>query len=78
MIQELDIVVLTRDFKEYGLKKGDVGTVVHCYADEQAFEVEFITAEGNTVAVLTLAQVDVRPMATREILHVRKLTAVPA
>ncbi len=37
MIHELETVVLTHDVPEYGLKKGDVGAVVHRYADGGAF-----------------------------------------
>ena len=36
MIGELDTVVLTHDIPVHGLKKGDVGAVVHCYADGAA------------------------------------------
>ena len=72
MIQELDIAVLTHDIEEHGLKKGDVGAVVHCYLDEQAFEVEFVTGEGSTAAVLTLSSADIRPMGKSEILHTRE------
>ena len=42
MIKELDSVVLSRDLPEYGLKKGDIGAVVHYYKSGEAFEVEFI------------------------------------
>lgn len=76
MIHELDTVVLNRDIGEHGLTKGDIGAVVHAYQDDETFEVEFVTAEGNTVALLTLAVADIRPMRHREILHVREL--VPA
>lgn len=76
MIRELDPVVLTNDVPEHGLKKGDVGAVVHRYADDMAFEVEFVTAEGKTVAVLTLTEADIRPMGSGEILHVRQLAMV--
>lgn len=76
MIDELDLVVLTHDIAERGLQRGDVGTVVHRYADGQAFEVEFVTAEGATVAVLTLGPGDLRAVGGREILHMRDL--VPA
>lgn len=75
MIHELDTVVLTRDIPEHGLKEGDVGAVVHLYADQSACEVEFVAADGSTIAVLTLATADVRPMHRREILHVRELGA---
>ena len=73
MIKELDAVVLTHDIEEHGLKRGDIGAVVHCYADGKAFEVEFVTAEGRTVAVLTLTPEDIRPMGEKEILHVREI-----
>jgi len=73
MIRELDTVVLARDLEAYGLKRGDVGAVVHCYTDGKAFEVEFVTGEGKTIAVVTLAASDIRPMCREEILHVRAL-----
>lgn len=75
MTQELETVVLTRDLPEHGLVKGDVGAVVHRYADGEAFEVEFVAAEGKTVAVLTLSESEIRPMARGEILHVRELAS---
>ncbi len=73
MIRELDTVVLNHDVREYGLTKGDIGAVVHSYKDEETFEVEFVTAEGKTVALLTLTAMDIRSMYSREILHVREL-----
>lgn len=71
MFNELDIVVLAHDLKEQKLARGDVGTVVHCYANGKAYEVEFVTGEGKTIAVVTLEQADIRPMQRQEILHVR-------
>ena len=65
MIRELDTVVLARDLEAYGLKRGDVGAVVHCYTDGKAFEVEFVTGEGKTIAVVTLAASDIRRCAAR-------------
>jgi hypothetical protein len=73
MIKELDTVVLTHDIVGYELKKGDIGAVVHCYLDGTAYEVEFVTAEGRTMAVLTLSLDDIRLMNNREILHVREI-----
>jgi hypothetical protein len=73
MMHELDTVVLVRDLDKYGLTQGDVGAVVHCYKDGVTFEVEFVTGEGTTIAVLTLSQQDIRLMHAREILHVRAL-----
>ena len=73
MIGELDTVVLRLDLPEHGLKSGDVGAVVHLYSDRSACEVEFVAAEGRTVAVMTLPMDDIRPMSKDEILHVREL-----
>lgn len=78
MIRELDTVVLTHDIEEHDLKQGDVGAVVHCYSDGAAFEVEFVTAEGKTIALLTLTPGDIRPLSGREILHARELTPASA
>ena len=75
-MNELDLVVLTRDLPQHGLKAGDVGAAVHCYSDQQAYEVEFVTAEGNTVAVLTLTESEIRPFAQKEILHSREIATV--
>ena len=74
MIHELDTVVLSHDIDEYGLKEGDVGAIVHCYENgaATAFEVEFVTSGGETIALLTLTREDIRPMQGREILHIRE------
>ena len=77
MIQELDLVVLMRSIQEKGLQLGDVGTVVHCYEDGQAYEVEFMDGDGATLAVLTLGSSDIRPHIGKEILHVREVTPNP-
>jgi hypothetical protein len=71
MIKELDLVVLTHDVSAHGLKAGDIGTVVHCYKGNAAFEVEFVTAEGKTLALLTLPANEVRARQSSEILHAR-------
>ena len=76
MIRELDSVVLVRDIPEHGLKAGDVGAVVHVYGEGEGYEVEFITGDGETVAVVTLGHGDIRPMRKGEILHVRMLATV--
>jgi hypothetical protein len=78
MIKELDTVVLKHDIAKDGLAEGDIGVVVHCYPDGDAYEVEFVTAEGRTVAVLTLSLKDVRLMNSKEILHVREVDRQPA
>ncbi|MGG6267590.1 DUF4926 domain-containing protein [Leptolyngbya sp. AN03gr2] len=66
MIQELDTVVLTHDIQKEGLKTGDRGAIVHCYSDGQAFEVEFVNAEGHTIALLTLTHSDIQPETSQQ------------
>ncbi|MBP0111199.1 MULTISPECIES: DUF4926 domain-containing protein [Bradyrhizobium] len=71
MINELDLVVLKRDVPSERLTAGDVGTVVLVHQEGEAFEVEFTTLSGDTVAVVTLDASDVRPVGAREIVHAR-------
>jgi len=73
MFEELDTVALTHDMETYGLKRGDIGAVVHTYQGRDAFEVEFVTGEGKTVALLTLSKADIRAIGGREVMHVRQL-----
>jgi hypothetical protein len=73
MIGELDTVVLTHDIPGHGLEKGDMGAVVHCYKVDSAFEVEFVTVDGSTVALIMLDQDDIRLISGKEVLHVREL-----
>jgi hypothetical protein len=75
MMRELDLVALTSDRPDYCLERGDVGTVVHVYTAGQTYEVEFVAASGTTIAVLTLDDGAIRPLAGRELLHVRPLAA---
>jgi hypothetical protein len=73
MIKEHDRIVLTAPVPSEGLEVGDVGTVVHVYADGKAFEVEFTTLDGNTAAVATVEARAVRPVTSGEITHSREL-----
>ena len=73
MIGELDSVVLAVDLREHGLRRGDVGTVVLVH-DLEGYEVEFLTLDGDTVAVVSLFAEQVRPVGgLREIAHARPL-----
>ncbi len=73
MIKEHDRVVLKSPLPEHDLEAGDVGTVVHCFEDGQAFEVEFFALNGRTEAVVTVEAGLVRPVTGREITHARPL-----
>jgi hypothetical protein len=74
-IREHEMVVLTRDVPEHQLQSGDVGAVVHVYENGKAFEVEFVTGSGQTLAVETFQPGDIRPVSAMEILHIRDVTA---
>ena len=71
MFEEHATVGLTRDLPENGLVAGDVGAVVHCCRDGTTSEVEFVTGDSRTVAVLTIPRTDLRAMRDQEVLHVR-------
>ena len=76
MIKEHDCVVLKEDVTAEGLQAGDVGTVVHIHQGGRGYEVEFMTLTGETVAVVTLMASQVRPIARRDVNHVRELHSV--
>jgi hypothetical protein len=73
MIRELDLVVLSRDLPDVGLRDGDVGTVVLIHRGGAGYEVEFATLDGKTLAVVTLPADSVRPIGPREIAHARSV-----
>ena len=72
-IKELDSVALTCDLPEHGLKRGDVGTAVLVHGKGEAFEVEFVDYDGQTIALLTLELAHVRPLRAGDIPHAREL-----
>jgi hypothetical protein len=72
-VKEHDCVVLTADLPSEGLKAGDVGTVVHIHNAGAAYEVEFMTFAGNTIAVATVDAAALRPVGERDLSHVREL-----
>jgi Domain of unknown function (DUF4926) len=72
VLQQTDIAVLTVDLPEYGLKVGDVGTVMMVHG-QNGYEVEFMTLDGETVAVTSLEAAQMRPIASREVAHVRSI-----
>lgn len=74
-MNEHDRAVLTAPFPKEGLLPGDVGTIVHVYADGKAYELEFVALDGRTAAVITVEASQVRPVSSREITHARSLAA---
>ncbi len=48
MPTEHEVVALTANRPEDGLRVGDVGAVVHSYRDQDVYEIEFIDEQGQT------------------------------
>ena len=75
MIKELETVILTEDLPEHGLKQGDIGTAVLLHGNA-GYEVEFMTLDGETIAVVSLTSRQVRPVGRREIAQARLVETV--
>ena len=78
MVKELDTVILKVDLPEAGLRAGDLGTVVLVHQGGTGYEVEFMTLDGETIAVVSLHSSQVRPIGRREIAHARPVERMPA
>jgi Domain of unknown function (DUF4926) len=72
MIKEHDRVALTEDIPEYGLKRGDIATVVMVHSIP-GYELEFVTLNGETLAVISVFPQQVRAIGRREIAQAREL-----
>ena len=70
-------IVLTVDFPDENLMKGDVGTLVehHPAGNEypEGYEVEFFAGNGETIAVVSIPASALRPVTSKDVLHVRQL-----
>lgn len=75
MIREHERVVLEAPLPAESLEAGDVGTVVHVHGDGRAYEVEFVTLDGHTAAVVTLEAGQVRPVRRQEMTPARSPAA---
>jgi len=73
MIEEHASVILTRDLPEKRLFRGDIGVVVHVHGEGEAYEVEFMTMGGKTVAVSTLEAGEVQVADAHMMPHVRDI-----
>ena len=69
-------VVLTDDLPGEGLRAGDVGVIVFVHGQGEAYEVEFVTLSGATVAVATARAEQVRPLDQADMCHARPLATV--
>ena len=67
MIEEFELIALTRDIEGTHLKKGDLGTIVDVLADGKAYVVEFLLQGGFTAALEEIGASEVRPLKEGEI-----------
>jgi len=63
-IKILDVVAVTEDLPELGLRRGEVGTVVERWKDG-AFEVEFSDETGEVYAFVALRAEQLMPLYYR-------------
>ena len=73
MLAEHTQVVLKRPRPSLWVEPGDVGVVVHTYGNGEAYEVEFLSFDGNTIGVSTVEAADLRQASGRAVLHEREL-----
>jgi hypothetical protein len=73
--EKLECVVLAHDIPKYGLRAGDMGTVVKIYP-EGGLEVEFVRGSGFTQALLILTEQDIRKMDPFDLPATRRLAEV--
>lgn len=69
-MKPLDVVVLKHDIPARGLRCGDLGAIVEVYSPD-AFAVEFVSASGQTQALVTLKASDIRAANDRDQVSVR-------
>jgi len=78
VFSELELVVLTRDRPDRGLRAGDVGTVVGEGRGGRGYRVEFASPGGAGAGVVQVPARHLRPVRPREIFHVRTVGPIPS
>ena len=75
-------VALKDDLPEHNLRRGDVATIVETHSgapgQEPGCSLEVFNAIGETIAVVTVRESQIEPLAPNEVLHVRRLDEVLA
>jgi len=72
-MKEFDLIALTGSIPEHGLEKGDVGAIVSVYNEGKGYEIEFTTYTGETIAVITVAPHQIRPLGEKELMSARSM-----
>jgi len=73
MIDEYELVALTKPLPEFKLVAGDVGTVVLVHTKTKGYTVEFMTLNGDSAAVVSVDEDFVRRVGKEEMTHARKV-----
>lgn len=74
MFKEHDQILLTADIvgdEGEELKSGDVGTIIHIHPGEEALVVEFMSLNGDTVAIATVLPSQAHPVTNADLTHAR-------
>ena len=70
-------VALKEDLPAHGLQSGDVATIIETHSGEEhqepGYSLEVFNAIGETIAVVTVHESHIEPLAPGEVLHVRRL-----
>ena len=77
MFKEHAQIVLTDHVKGHeneDLSPGDVGTVVYIHQGGEAYIVEFMSLEGETIALATVLHSQARAVSRDDISHARTIT----
>jgi hypothetical protein len=73
-------VALKNDLPAQRLRRGDVATIVERHGgrpgQERGYSLEVFNAVGETLAVVTVRESHIEPLAPNEVLHVRPLAEV--
>lgn len=70
-------VVLAKNIRKKGLKKGDLATIVEHHSlagDEDGYSLEIFNALGDTVAVVTVGKSAIAPLMANDVFSVRQLS----
>jgi cyclic pyranopterin phosphate synthase len=63
---DLEQVAITFDLLQFGLREGDIGTVVDVFGDD-AVMVEFLDRDGSVIALLSMSPIDLRRPSRQEL-----------
>jgi hypothetical protein len=80
MFREHDTVILTDAVKgdeDTNLLRGDVGCIIHIHGNSDAYVVEFMALDGETIDIATVTPEQVRAVTARDITHARETAPTP-